>query len=974
MKLLGEWRCQWSAWAWVMVLVGLSMTGCRFDPGVDTPCSQEADCDDGESCLEGVCVDEGEGFGFEECAADELRCDGECVNIASDPEHCGACFEACQEGDACVEGVCEVADCADGEELCDGQCVDVTSSEEHCGQCGVSCGGDQFCDDGICEDVPIVCDAGELVCQGQCVDPSVDVEHCGGCGNACGDGQICEAGSCVDEGGEEPDPEECPDGLEACGDQCVDVMTDDENCGECGNACGDGESCEAGVCEGDDPQPEPCDDGLEACGDQCVDLMTDEANCGECGNACGDGESCEAGVCEEDDPEPEPCDDGLEECGDQCVDLMTDDANCGQCGNVCDFGEACMAGVCGTDDDPDPQPDACDVDASPFGGGEGTESEPYLICSADHLAAIGDDDGDLGAWYEMADDVDATGVTMGPIGVSPLDFGDWDGGFQGVFDGQGYVLTGLNVESNGAEMTGLFGVIDGGEVRDLELDQVSVEGGDFTGGVAGINDGEIVDVVADVDVEGGEEVGGIAGYSASGATVSGVSVHGSVSGQQSVGGLVGRNDGTIIGGTSHASITGVDLGGTVGLIGGAIGDNHEDGVCQVQDVHATGTVSSEGTAIGGLLGRNHVGCQVIDGSASGDVEASGASAVGGLIGWSRPESRTIDGEATGDVEGLEFVGGFIGRLSSVDGEDWSEEDGQPPVVGALAQGEVMGAESVGGLVGRAEGTVSGSTAEGDVSGGDWVGGLVGHLRETDFGTAGAVVGSGASGDVAGDERVGGLVGYQQGPVDNSWAEGDVLGVSQVGGLVGRADDEIFGSWASGEVIDTNDFGVRFGGLVGELEGTIDQSYAEGQVTISQGNSVGGLVGRVNTAATVVDSYALGGVEGSNYVGGLVGVLQGSGAFSSDGEVQTSFSSGAVSGSSGVGGLVGSGFVGGGGTVSASYWNRTTSGQSDSYGGEDILDGAFGEASSFSGFDFIDVWTMPDGLGRPELQWVDEAGL
>jgi len=40
--------------------------------------------------------------------------------------------------------------------------------------------------------------------------------------------------------------------------------------------------------------PDPEADGSRAC---CADLAADEANCGECGHACTDLETCQAGAC-----------------------------------------------------------------------------------------------------------------------------------------------------------------------------------------------------------------------------------------------------------------------------------------------------------------------------------------------------------------------------------------------------------------------------------------------------------------------------------------------------------------------------------------------------------------------------------------------------------------------------------------------------------------------------------------------------
>jgi len=131
----------------------------------------------------------------------------------------------------------------------------------------------------------------------------------------------------------------CTTGLTSCGGTCVDLDTDDANCGSCGNACMAGMECNgAGACD------EACEEGLTACDGSCVDTNTDGANCGSCGTACEDGMVCDgAGAC------GASCVEGLTACDDSCVDLDTDDANCGSCGNACDDGMECDgAGTCAT--------------------------------------------------------------------------------------------------------------------------------------------------------------------------------------------------------------------------------------------------------------------------------------------------------------------------------------------------------------------------------------------------------------------------------------------------------------------------------------------------------------------------------------------------------------------------------------------------------------------------------------------------
>jgi len=84
----------------------------------------------------------------------------------------------------------------------------------------------------------------------------------------------------------------CPSGQVDCGGTCVDIGTDEDNCGLCGNACPSGFLCVFGVCL------LSCQTELTNCAGTCVDTTKDEDNCGSCGNACGSDELCVASTCE----------------------------------------------------------------------------------------------------------------------------------------------------------------------------------------------------------------------------------------------------------------------------------------------------------------------------------------------------------------------------------------------------------------------------------------------------------------------------------------------------------------------------------------------------------------------------------------------------------------------------------------------------------------------------------------------------
>ncbi len=113
-----------------------------------------------------------------------------------------------------------------------------------CGDDGVSSGGGSNSGDGEiwadCEGDVCTCPARLVVCQENCVDLSTNFEHCGECGEDCGSGEECISGVCVDK--------DCDQGFLACGGECVDVSQDPNFCGRCDRQCFAGEDCVSGQC------------------------------------------------------------------------------------------------------------------------------------------------------------------------------------------------------------------------------------------------------------------------------------------------------------------------------------------------------------------------------------------------------------------------------------------------------------------------------------------------------------------------------------------------------------------------------------------------------------------------------------------------------------------------------------------------------------------------------------------------------
>jgi len=134
---------------------------CNDEPadGCETDLSSVSSCGEcGVACPMGAsCVRGAEGLRCE-CADPLLACEGACVDIRADVDHCGGCRRPCFRDDhgrlACVASECRVIDCGDNYADCnrdpsDG-CEQTLASSDHCGSCGVSCPGAAICVAGAC--------------------------------------------------------------------------------------------------------------------------------------------------------------------------------------------------------------------------------------------------------------------------------------------------------------------------------------------------------------------------------------------------------------------------------------------------------------------------------------------------------------------------------------------------------------------------------------------------------------------------------------------------------------------------------------------------------------------------------------------------------------------------------------------------------------------------------------------------------
>ena len=128
--------------------------------------------------------------------------------------------------------------------------------------------------------------------------------------------------------------------------------------------------------------------------------------------------------------------------------------------------------------------------------------------------------------------------------------------FCGVFDGNGYTISGLSLSENDTYQ-GLFRHIEkGATVKNLMVEGAVTPVGEknFIGGIAGENNGIIENCSFSGIVNGTNDIGGIAGLNGSSGMMIGCSVYGAVYGESRIGGIVGNNSGTVLRCQNYAKI------------------------------------------------------------------------------------------------------------------------------------------------------------------------------------------------------------------------------------------------------------------------------------------------------------------------------------------------------------------------------------------------------------------------------------
>ena len=327
----------------------------------------------------------------------------------------------------------------------------------------------------------------------------------------------------------------------------------------------------------------------------------------------------------------------------------------------------------------------------------GTSSDPFIITTADYLAQlaalVNSANGVMNnKCYKLANDIDLSNYGAcfnGGKGWISIGWYDYDNHitnpFKGAFDGNNKKITGLYLDDGDLDYAGLFGIVFGGTVKNVGVENVNISGYFAVGGVAGgVYNSSITDcystgkisgkyqcvggVVGDfdgasvtncystVDVSGYGAIGGVLGggvtYTVT-TTITNCYSTGNVSGTWSVGGVMGGATGCTISNcysTGKASGTDHGVGGVAGY------------VCHgsISNCYSTGNVSGINYSVGGVVGYADLDCSITNCYSTGDV--SGNNDVGGVVGIADDGCNVTNCYSTGAVSGNERVGGVAGYI------------------------------------------------------------------------------------------------------------------------------------------------------------------------------------------------------------------------------------------------------------------------------------------------------------------------
>lgn len=270
--------------------------------------------------------------------------------------------------------------------------------------------------------------------------------------------------------------------------------------------------------------------------------------------------------------------------------------------------------------------------------GVGSEDDPYIITNLKNLVWLMYSDTAWNKHFIQSADIDASSSLIWNEGKGFSPIGNSSKAFSGSYNGKGHIIDQLNINRPTEDNIGLFGKSNYIDIDSLGLTNVEFIGYNTVGGLVGyLYSGQATNCFSEGTINGNNEVGGLAGKNFG--TITNSYSIAILTGISEVGGLVGKNShnpygpftieycGKIRNSYAFSDITGsFEVGGLVGVNSGNITNSYSKGI------------TKGNKEVGGLIGANYefnynIGLsagRIIDSYSA--TEVIGNSSVGGLIG------------------------------------------------------------------------------------------------------------------------------------------------------------------------------------------------------------------------------------------------------------------------------------------------------------------------------------------------------
>lgn len=434
-----------------------------------------------------------------------------------------------------------------------------------------------------------------------------------------------------------------------------------------------------------------------------------------------------------------------------------------------------------------------------FAGGSGEETNPYIIENGEQLAYFAKTVNE-GETFEGKYILIKQSINLGMREFTPIGGGTTEIFLEGTLEGNNNTITGININLEDTNFVALIGIVgQNGTVRNLRL-----------------GNGEII-------------------------------------GSSNVGGLVGRNRGTIVNCDNKVSVTAKN-GSAGGIAATATGGS-------ITNCTNSGKIVSEVGTAGGISAMPFE-CKIISCTNYGEVKAEGNYA-GGIVAFSG--SKISDCTNNGKIIAENYCGGITGDAGTKD------------ISNCQNNGEIFAQYISGGITSNMQGgTISRCTNRGKVlASNNIAGGISGTIKN------GTITQCTNTGEITSlTSHSGGIAGYvRDGNVTGCNNTGEIVANKRyAGGTVGRITGGNVSNCSNSGNVKSNADGTdgMAGGIIGYLDSElsiISNVYNTGNVTTvnstSTIDSAGGIVGRINNGK-VENAYNKGNIEGEA-IGGVCGI-------------------------------------------------------------------------------------------------------